>query len=90
MDFKKYRPPVSSFSSRLLFSSPLLFASQAQVVSGSSGRGLWSAEFVCPYLHLDPTAIATSGERSIFLFWASEPIRAQRNATKTTVGCENF
>lgn len=58
---------------------------QAQVVSGSSGRGLWSAEFVCPYLHLDPTAIATSSGRSIFLFWASEPIRAHRNTTKATV-----
>lgn len=58
------------------------------MVSGSSGRGLWSAAFVCPHLRVDPTAIGTSDGRSIFLFWASEPIRAQRNSTKATVGWE--
>ncbi|XP_075879708.1 protein FAM234B isoform X1 [Nelusetta ayraudi] len=58
---------------------------QAQVVSGSTGRALWSAEFVCPDLRLGPSAIASSSGKSVFLFWASEPIRGQKNATKTTV-----
>lgn len=58
---------------------------KVQVIDGANGRLLWSAEFVCPRLDLQPSTIATSTGLSAFLFWASEPIRAQKNATKTTV-----
>ncbi|XP_022623220.1 protein FAM234B [Seriola dumerili] len=58
---------------------------EAQVIDGANGHLLWSAEFVCPRLVLQTSAISTSTGQSAFLFWASEPINAQRNATKTTV-----
>ncbi|KAM9745853.1 protein FAM234B [Menidia menidia] len=58
---------------------------KAQIVDGANGRVLWAAEFVCPRLVLETSAIATSTGQSAFLFWASEPITAQRNFTKTTV-----
>ncbi|XP_058509376.1 protein FAM234B [Solea solea] len=58
---------------------------EAQVIDGTMGRLLWSAEFVCPHLDLQMSAISTSSGQAAFLFWASEPIKAQRNATKTTV-----
>ncbi|CAJ1075796.1 protein FAM234B [Xyrichtys novacula] len=58
---------------------------QAQIVDGAKGQLLWSAEFVCPDLKLESSAITTSTGQSAFLFWASEPIIAQRNVTKTTV-----
>ncbi|KAM9345909.1 protein FAM234B [Symphorus nematophorus] len=58
---------------------------QAQVVDGTNGHSLWTAEFVCPHLFLETSAISTSTGQSAFLFWASEPIKAQRNVTKTTV-----
>ncbi|XP_041673007.1 protein FAM234B [Cheilinus undulatus] len=56
-----------------------------QVVDGAKGKLLWSAEFVCPHLALESSAISTSTGQSVFLFWASEPIKAQKNVTKTTV-----
>nr|XP_046271867.1 protein FAM234B [Scatophagus argus] len=58
---------------------------QAQVVDGANGHLLWSAEFVCPRLVLETSAISTSTGRSAFLFWASEPIKLHKNVTKTTV-----
>ncbi|XP_071330506.1 protein FAM234B isoform X2 [Trachinotus anak] len=57
---------------------------KAQVVDGANGHLLWSAEFVCPRLVLQTSAISTSTGQSAFLFWAREPINAQRNVTKTT------
>ncbi|XP_070704469.1 protein FAM234B [Pempheris klunzingeri] len=58
---------------------------QAQVIDGAKGHLLWTAEFVCPRLVLETSAISTSTGQSAFLFWASEPIKAQRNVIKTTV-----
>ncbi|XP_039978873.1 protein FAM234B [Xiphias gladius] len=58
---------------------------EAQIIDGANGHLLWSAEFLCPGLVLETSAISTSTGQSAFLFWASEPINAQRNVTKTTV-----
>ncbi|KAM3598867.1 uncharacterized protein V6R79_023691 [Siganus canaliculatus] len=58
---------------------------QAQAVDGANGRLLWAAEFVCPRLVLETSAISTATGQSVFLFWASEPITAQKNVTKTTM-----
>ncbi|KAM3864403.1 protein FAM234B [Diretmus argenteus] len=58
---------------------------KVQVVDGASGRLLWTAEFVCPRLVMEASAISTTTGPSAFLFWASEPIRSQKNFTKTTV-----
>lgn len=58
---------------------------QVQIIDGANGHLLWSAEFLCPRLDLESSAISTSTGLSAFLFWASEPIRAQKNVTKTTV-----
>ncbi|XP_070836520.1 protein FAM234B [Chaetodon trifascialis] len=58
---------------------------QAQVVDGANGHPLWTEEFVFPCLDLETSVIATSTGQSAFLFWASEPVRARRNVTKTTV-----
>ncbi|XP_008413738.1 protein FAM234B [Poecilia reticulata] len=57
----------------------------ALIISGASGTPLWKAEFVCPRLVLEASAISTSTGQSAFLFWASEPIRAQRNVPRTTM-----
>ncbi|XP_017272093.1 protein FAM234B [Kryptolebias marmoratus] len=57
---------------------------QAKIINGASGSVLWAADFVCPYLVLETSAISTSTGQSAFLFWASDPIRAQRNVTRTT------
>ncbi|XP_015235472.1 PREDICTED: uncharacterized protein KIAA1467 homolog [Cyprinodon variegatus] len=57
----------------------------ALIISGSSGSLLWKADFVCPRLVLEPSAISTSSGLSAFLFWASEPIRTQGNVAKTTM-----
>lgn len=64
---------------------PRTHLSQAQVVDGASGRLLWEAKFVCPRVRLEATAVSTSVGQSVFLFWASEPIRAQKGITKATV-----
>uniref|UniRef100_H3CZT4 Family with sequence similarity 234 member B n=1 Tax=Tetraodon nigroviridis TaxID=99883 RepID=H3CZT4_TETNG len=61
---------------------------QAQVVDGASGRRLWAAEFVCPRVRLEASAVSTSAGQSAFLFWASEPIRAQESITKATAAAE--
>ncbi|XP_034448982.1 protein FAM234B [Hippoglossus hippoglossus] len=58
---------------------------EAQLIDGATGKLLWSAEFVCPRLVLQTSAISTSTGQSAFLFWASEPINALKNVTKTTV-----
>ncbi|KAF1379169.1 hypothetical protein PFLUV_G00173280 [Perca fluviatilis] len=58
---------------------------KAQIVDGANGHLLWSAEFVCPRPVLEPSAISTSTGQSAFLFWAGDPIKAQKNITKTTV-----
>ncbi|KAE8282901.1 Protein FAM234B [Larimichthys crocea] len=58
---------------------------QALIINGTNGHKLWTADFVCPRLVLETSAISTSTGQSVFLFWASEPIRAQKNVTKTTV-----
>lgn len=70
---------------RCSFNSNPFSVSQAQVVDGANGHIFWTAEFVCPGLSLEPSAVSTSTGQSAFLFWASEPIKAQKNATKTTV-----
>lgn len=59
--------------------------SQTQVVDGASGRLLWAAEFVCPRVRVEALAVSTSAGQSAFLFWASQPIRAQKSITKATV-----
>ncbi|XP_049418013.1 protein FAM234B [Epinephelus fuscoguttatus] len=58
---------------------------KAEIVNGSNGHTLWSEEFVCPHLVLEPSAISTSTGQSAFLFWASDPIRMVKNVTKATV-----
>ncbi|XP_034395439.1 protein FAM234B [Cyclopterus lumpus] len=58
---------------------------KAMVVDGANGHLLWSAEFVCPHLVLETSAISTSTGQSAFLFWASDPIKAQKNVTEATV-----
>ncbi|KAF7656906.1 hypothetical protein LDENG_00034580 [Lucifuga dentata] len=58
---------------------------KAQVVDGANGHLLWTADFVCPRLVVDSSAISTASGPSAFLFWASEPIKAQTNITRTTV-----
>nr|XP_020480566.1 protein FAM234B isoform X1 [Monopterus albus] len=57
---------------------------EAQVIDGDSGRLLWSAEFVCPGLVLEASVVSTLTGQSVFLFWASEPIKVQKNVTRTT------
>ncbi|XP_077357611.1 protein FAM234B isoform X2 [Festucalex cinctus] len=59
---------------------------KAQVIDGVNGRPLWEAQFVCPRLVLETAAVSTSTGQSAFVFWASEPITAQKNITKATVG----
>ncbi|KAK7939355.1 hypothetical protein WMY93_002681 [Mugilogobius chulae] len=58
---------------------------KVQIINGANGRLLWSSEFACPRLDLGSTTVSTSTRHSAFLFWASEPIRAQNNITKSTV-----
>ncbi|XP_072299804.1 protein FAM234B [Eucyclogobius newberryi] len=58
---------------------------KVQIIDGATGRLLWSSQFVCPRLDLDSTTMSTSTGQSAFLFWASDPIRGQKNVTKTTV-----
>ncbi|XP_029014401.1 protein FAM234B isoform X3 [Betta splendens] len=58
---------------------------EAQVIDGANGQPLWSAQFVCPHLVLETSAISTTTGQSVFLFWASHPIRTQKNGTRTTV-----
>ncbi|XP_060946551.1 protein FAM234B [Limanda limanda] len=69
----------------LLFQHSANGVMEAQVIDGATGKLLWSAEFVCPRLVLQTSAISTSPGQSAFLFWASEPINALKNVTKTTV-----
>ncbi|KAM9392128.1 protein FAM234B isoform 1-T1 [Pholidichthys leucotaenia] len=57
----------------------------AQIINGTNGHLLWTAEFLCPHLVLEASTVSTSTGQSVFLFWASEPIRGKRNVTKTTV-----
>ncbi|XP_056262544.1 protein FAM234B isoform X2 [Pseudoliparis swirei] len=58
---------------------------KALVVDGADGRLLWSAEFLCPHLVLETSAISTSTGQSAFLFWARDPIKARKNVTEATV-----
>ncbi|XP_028267951.1 protein FAM234B [Parambassis ranga] len=58
---------------------------KVQIIDGANGHHLWTADFVCPHLVLGTSAISTSTGQSVFLFWASEPIKTQRNVTKTTM-----
>uniref|UniRef100_A0A3Q1EJD0 Family with sequence similarity 234 member B n=1 Tax=Acanthochromis polyacanthus TaxID=80966 RepID=A0A3Q1EJD0_9TELE len=58
---------------------------KTQIIDGANRDVLWTSEFVCPRLILEASAISTSTGQSAFLFWAGEPIKAQRNVTKTTV-----
>ncbi|XP_057717584.1 protein FAM234B [Corythoichthys intestinalis] len=58
---------------------------KAQVVDGANGHLVWTAQFACPHLVLETAAISTSTGQSVFVFWASEPIREERNITKATV-----
>ncbi|KAM4635349.1 protein FAM234B isoform 2-T2 [Polymixia lowei] len=56
-----------------------------KIIDGASGHILWAEEFLCPHLVLEASSIATTTGLSAFLFWASEPIRTQKNITKATV-----
>ncbi|KAL0992980.1 hypothetical protein UPYG_G00101770 [Umbra pygmaea] len=56
-----------------------------QVVDGASGQSLWETEFICPRLDLEGSSIMTTSGQSVFLFWAGDPVRPQKNLTKTTV-----
>uniref|UniRef100_A0A3Q4G2F4 Family with sequence similarity 234 member B n=1 Tax=Neolamprologus brichardi TaxID=32507 RepID=A0A3Q4G2F4_NEOBR len=51
------------------------------IIDGANGTRLWAAEFVCPHLRLETSAISTSTGQSAFLFWASDPIKAQKNVS---------
>lgn len=57
---------------------------QAEVIDGVDGHLLWTAEFVCPRLVLEASAMSTSTGLSAFVFWASEPIKAE-TVPKATV-----
>nr|XP_057905447.1 protein FAM234B isoform X2 [Doryrhamphus excisus] len=57
----------------------------ALVIDGANGRPLWTAQFVCPRLVLEAAAVSTTTGLSAFVFWASEPIGAQKNITKATM-----
>ena len=63
----------------------LYFSLQVQIVDGANGHILWKAEFVCPHLVLEASAIQTTMGLSSFLFWASQPLTAKKSPTKTTV-----
>ncbi|KAJ7992632.1 hypothetical protein DPEC_G00280690 [Dallia pectoralis] len=56
-----------------------------QVVDGATGRSLWETEFICPRLDLEGSSVMTTSGQSAFLFWAGDPVRPQKNLTKTTV-----
>ncbi|CAL8302039.1 unnamed protein product [Merluccius merluccius] len=58
---------------------------KVQIVDGARGHILWKAEFVCPHLVLEASAVQTTMGLSSFLFWASQPITAKKSPTKTTV-----
>ncbi|KAJ3600472.1 hypothetical protein NHX12_031453 [Muraenolepis orangiensis] len=58
---------------------------KVQIVDGASGHILWKAEFLCPHLVLEASAVQTTMGLSSFLFWASQPIPAKKSPTKTTV-----
>ncbi|KAM4534947.1 protein FAM234B isoform 2-T2 [Fundulus diaphanus] len=57
----------------------------ALIINGANGTLLWKAEFVCPRLVLEASAISTSTGQSAFLFWASDPIKTQRNVARATM-----
>ncbi|KAM9844292.1 protein FAM234B isoform 1-T1 [Aulostomus maculatus] len=57
----------------------------AQIIDGVNRHLLWTAEFVSPGLVVETSAISTSTGQSAFIFWASEPIKTQKNITKATV-----
>lgn len=59
--------------------------SQVQVIDGASGHSLWEAEFVCPRLVLEGSSVMTTTGQSVFLFWAGDPLRPQRNITKVAI-----
>ncbi|XP_010894999.2 protein FAM234B isoform X2 [Esox lucius] len=56
-----------------------------QVIDGARGRSLWETEFICPRLDLEGSSVMTTSGQSAFLFWAGDPLRPQKNLTKTTV-----
>ncbi|KAG7262384.1 hypothetical protein CRUP_018308 [Coryphaenoides rupestris] len=58
---------------------------KVQIVDGASGHILWKAEFLCPHLVLEASAIQTTMGLSSFLFWASQPITAKKSSAKTTM-----
>ncbi|CAL8265535.1 protein FAM234B [Gadus morhua] len=58
---------------------------KVQIVDGAKGKILWKAEFLCPRLVLEASAIQTTMGLSSFLFWASQPLTAKKSPTKTTV-----
>ncbi|XP_030649123.1 protein FAM234B [Chanos chanos] len=58
---------------------------KVQMIDGASGQCLWEAEFQCPLLVLEGSAVMTTTGQSAFLFWAGEPLSATRNVTKATV-----
>uniref|UniRef100_A0A3B5B683 Family with sequence similarity 234 member B n=1 Tax=Stegastes partitus TaxID=144197 RepID=A0A3B5B683_9TELE len=61
---------------------------KTQIVDGANKDVLWTSEFVCPRLVLETSAISTSTGQSAFLFWASEPIKAQRNVAQGVAAAE--
>ncbi|XP_031428204.1 protein FAM234B isoform X2 [Clupea harengus] len=57
---------------------------KVQIIDGANGHSLWEAEFVCPRLVLEGSSVMTTSGQSVFLFWAGDPLRPQRNITKVS------
>ncbi|XP_062387962.1 protein FAM234B isoform X2 [Sardina pilchardus] len=55
---------------------------KVQIIDGANGYSLWEAEFVCPRLVLEGSTVMTTSGQSVFLFWAGDPLKPQKNITK--------
>lgn len=63
---------------------------QVQILDGANGHILWKAEFLCPHLVLEASAVQTTMGLSSFLFWASQPIIVKKSPAKTTVSTSPY
>ncbi|XP_048102031.1 protein FAM234B isoform X1 [Alosa alosa] len=57
---------------------------KVQIIDGGNGHSLWEAEFVCPRLVLEGSSVMTTSGQSVFLFWAGDPLKPQKNITKAS------
>ncbi|KAL7829932.1 hypothetical protein AOLI_G00308170 [Acnodon oligacanthus] len=82
------RPAVGHFNDDgvpdLLIQQSANGVRKVQIIDGARGVCVWEAEFVCPRLVLEGSSILTTGGRSVFLFWAGDPLAPSRNATKVS------